>query len=59
MFPPMTDDAASDDQVPIRVQSLGSIVRKSRQRVSNLHVDGDSRVLACHVSASRKTRSVH
>ena len=49
MFPPMTDEITNEDQVPIHVQSLGSIVRKSKQRVSNLHVDQDDRVLACHV----------
>jgi hypothetical protein len=37
-------------KVPIYVQSLGSLVRKSKQRVSNLNVDNDSRVLSCHVS---------
>ncbi|CAF1066226.1 unnamed protein product [Adineta ricciae] len=48
MFPPMTDEITNEDQVPIHVQSLGSIVRKSKQRVSNLHVDQDDRILACH-----------
>ncbi|CAF0863198.1 unnamed protein product [Adineta steineri] len=48
MFPPLTDEITSEDQIPIHVQSLGSIVRKSKQRVSNLNVDNDSRVLACH-----------
>jgi hypothetical protein len=37
-------------KVPIYVQSLGSIVRKSKQRVSNLNVDNESRVLSCHVN---------
>ncbi len=37
-------------KVPIYVQSLGSLVRRSKQRVSNLNVDNDSRVLSCHVS---------
>ena len=39
---------------PIYVQSLGSIVRRSRQRVSHLNVDKDSRVLSCHVSEMRE-----
>ena len=37
-------------KVPIYVQSLGSLVRRSKQRVSNLNVDNESRVLSCHVS---------
>ena len=47
MFPPMTSD---DQENPICVQSIGSIVRKSKQRVSNLTVDSTDRVLCCHVN---------
>lgn len=48
MYPPRTEDQSIQD--PLIVQSLGSIVRKSKQRVSHLNVDSDSRVLSCHVS---------
>ncbi|CAF3534945.1 unnamed protein product [Rotaria socialis] len=48
VFPPMQDEKTNEDQVLIHVQSLGSLVRKSKQRVSNLIIDNESRVLACH-----------
>ncbi|CAF3512285.1 unnamed protein product [Rotaria sp. Silwood1] len=48
MFPPRKDEKTSEDQVPLHVQSIGSLVRKSKQRVSSLNVDNDSRILACH-----------
>ena len=47
MFPPLNEEATDAEQ-PIRVQSLGSIIRKTKQRVSNLTVDPDDRLLACH-----------
>ena len=53
IYPPRTEEMNEEDQTiqgPIYVQSLGSIVRKSKQRVSHLNVDNGSRVLSCHVS---------
>ncbi|CAF4198017.1 unnamed protein product, partial [Rotaria sordida] len=47
-FPPMNNEKTSEDQVPLHVQYLGSIIRKSKQRVSSLNVDNESRILACH-----------
>ncbi|CAF3411373.1 unnamed protein product [Rotaria sp. Silwood2] len=35
--------------IPLYVQSLGSLIRKSKQRVSSLNVDNESRILACYV----------
>jgi hypothetical protein len=67
MFPPKINEVTNNDQVndlysfiiirasfkvPIYVQSLGSLVRKSKQRVSNLNVDNENRILSCHVSYS-------
>ncbi|CAF4418419.1 unnamed protein product, partial [Rotaria sp. Silwood2] len=48
MFPPKKDEQTSEDQVPLQVQSIGSFVRKSKQRVSSLHVDNESRILTCY-----------
>jgi len=48
MFPRLTEELMDGEQIPIRVQPLGSIVRRSKQRVSNLTVDADQRILACH-----------
>lgn len=53
MYPSKPEEMNMENQGPLYVQSLGSIVRKSRQRVSHLNVDKDSRVLSCHVSEMR------
>lgn len=49
LFPPNNNSDEEEQQTPIHVQSLGSLVRRSKQRVSNLTVDQDSRVLVSHV----------